>query len=172
MGYLWIWMSIKVLGKKKKRKRNPTFGGFIIWGRAHRIRLTFNCLRVHRKAESQRAPPQRLKKLSTNGGENERFSNHFFMRLERGDAQDCVMCFGLYFILFSPVIVIARLNCCYYVGGAGCEPAWWNFKKRRKKKSGGWKWENGGGGATAGRRAHFGLLVCRLRLYYFYYSFG
>lgn len=97
----------------------------------------------------RRAVPQRLQKLSTNGGGNERFSNHFFMRLERGGAQDCVMCFGLYFILlFPPVIVIARLICCYYVGGAGCEPAWWNFKKNKKNKikSGGWKWENGGGG--------------------------
>lgn len=48
------------------------------------------------------------------------------------------MCFGLYFILFfSPVIVIARLSCCYYVGGAGCEPAWWNVKKKKKNLVGG-----------------------------------
>jgi len=136
MEYLWIWMSIKVLC------RNPTFGGFIIWAKAQRIGLTFNSLHVHRRAFCQRALREYLKKLSQIEGRMSAFQIIFHATQVKRHPESCNVFSSLFYFSF---LVIARLNGCYYVGGAGSKPAWLNKKCGKRE-------------GVPSRRAHFGCL--------------
>lgn len=149
MEYLWIWMSIKV------PCRNPTFGGFIIWAKAQRIRLTFNSLHVHRRAFCQRAPREYLKKLSQIKGRMSAFQIFFHATQVKRRSGLCNVFSSLFY--FS-VLVIARLNGCYYVGGSVSKPAWSNRKICVETET----------ESTAGEL--ISAACFQLRLYYFHYS--
>lgn len=62
-------------------------------------------------------------------------------------------------LFYFSVLVIARLNGCYDVGGAGSKPAWSNEKRCVERER----------GSTVGELI-LGLLVFRLRLYCFHYG--
>lgn len=128
MEYLWIWMSIKVLCK------NPTFGGFIIWAKAQRIRLTFNSLHVHRRAICQRALHEYFKKLSQIWGRMSPFQIIFHATQVKRRPELCNVFSSLFY--FS-VLLIACLNGCYYVGGTGSKLVWLIKKKKMCGKRGG-----------------------------------
>lgn len=130
MGYLWIWMSIKVLC------RNPTFGGFIIWAKAQRIRMTFNSLLVHRRAFCQRALAWVFKETFTKiEGWMSAFQIIYFhaTQVERRSG----LCNAFSSLLYFSVLVIPRLNGRYYVGGSGSKRG--QIKKRKRRRRNVWK---------------------------------
>lgn len=49
----------------------------------------------------------------------------------------CNVFSSLFDFFFFSVLVIARLNGCYYVGGAGSKPAWSNKKRCVERERGG-----------------------------------